>query len=58
MSGHGEVTTEDAFGRVELAGVYVEDGALRSAARCLREAADMLEAIAERERVALLAPRP
>lgn len=29
---------------IELAGVYLDDGAMFSAARCLREAADIAEA--------------
>lgn len=62
MSGRDEPSTEDAFERVQMAGIYVDDGALRSAARCLREAAAMLEAIAQRQDAALNAflkePRP
>lgn len=58
MIGRDEPTTDDAFARVELAGVYVEDGALRSAARCLREAAAMLDTIAERQDSALRERRP
>jgi len=34
--------------RVDMAEVYFEDGAPASAARCLREAADMAQAIADR----------
>ncbi len=62
MIGRDEPSTEDAFARVQMAGFYVDDGALRSAARCLREAAAMLEAIARRQDAALAAffyePRP
>lgn len=37
---------EEVIGKVQLAGVYLEDGAFRSAARCLREAAGLLTALA------------
>lgn len=53
MIGRDEPNTEDVFARVELAGVYINDGAPRSAARCLREAAAMLEALAQRQGDAL-----
>lgn len=53
MIGRDEPNTDDVFARVELAGVYIKDGAPRSAARCLREAAVMLEALAERQDAAL-----
>ena len=34
--------------KVNIAAVYIDDGAWFSAARCLREAADMLQAAQER----------
>ena len=34
---------EDAVEQIELAYTYFDDGAPRSAARCLRKAADLLE---------------
>ena len=40
------LTTDDAFALVEMAGIYVDDGALRTAADRLRKAADILETIA------------
>ncbi|MBW4972110.1 hypothetical protein KZZ08_00675 [Roseovarius mucosus] len=51
---------EKAFELVELAGIYVDDGAPATAADRLRKAADLLDVIAV-ERLALLgivAPRP
>lgn len=44
---------ENAFEKVELAGVYLDDGAPREAARLLRQAADKLDELAS-ERDALL----
>lgn len=37
---------EQALEKVELAGIYLDDGAPRSAARLLREAADKLDKLA------------
>jgi hypothetical protein len=50
--------TDLAFEKVELAGVYVDDGAFRSGARCLREAADLLERAADQADAAMRANRP
>lgn len=36
-------TLDQAFDKLNLAGAYFDDGAPRSAARCLREAADLFE---------------
>lgn len=46
MSRPGQLV-DRAFEKVELAGVYVDDGAFRSAARVLREAADLLDRAAD-----------
>lgn len=47
------LSADAAFAKVEMAGVYVDDGAFLSAARCLREATDILEGVARSEREAL-----
>jgi len=44
--------------KVVLAQVYFEDGALLSSARCLREAAELLEVKAEEKNDALGIPSP
>jgi hypothetical protein len=44
--------------RVSLAHVYFEDGALHSAARVLREAADLIEQLADQQNPALGIPSP
>lgn len=41
------MTTDDVFEKVQLAGVYVDDGAFHTAARVLREAADMMKSVAD-----------
>ena len=46
---------ESALEKVELAGVYIEDGAPRSAARILRVAADKLDEAATAKDAALAA---
>ncbi|RIA44071.1 hypothetical protein DFR49_2308 [Hephaestia caeni] len=46
---------EEALEKVELAGVYLADGAPRSAARCLRGAANKLEQAANLRDQALAA---
>ena len=43
-----KTTLKSAVERIQLAQTYFEDGAPFSAARCLREAADIFEAIGEK----------
>lgn len=49
-------TPDDAFDLVQMAGVYVDDGAFRTAADRLRQAATILDEVANREAETLTAP--
>lgn len=51
------MTIERAYELVELAGTYLADGALRTAALRLRSAADVLDEITSREEREMAAPQ-
>jgi hypothetical protein len=51
----GEKSLEDAFELVQVAGTYIEDGAPRTAADRLRQAASILDQIATERESALAA---
>ena len=46
---------DKVFEKVEMAGIYLDDGAPHAAARCLRQAADICDAIAAAKAAALAA---